>query len=554
MIGSIRKHSVWLWWVIAALTIISFIWWGASPGSRYGSGRRGGLGTIYGKPVTQEAFAAAQREFLVYYWSQYHQFPDKNPNFTRAELDKETYVRLMLKSKAEALGIHVDDAAQVALANEFLTSLGQGKPVPMSVFVDKVLQPEGLTAADFQGFIVDDLAIQQLVQSLGLSGALMSPQEVGQIYDRLHQDYSAQAVFFSASNYISQVAVTPAAVSLFYSNNLAALYRLPNRLQVNYVAYELSNYTAAAEAKLGKTNIAAQVDAVYAEKGMEAVPDAKTPEEAKAKIRDAIVRQAAAKAALDDAMKLVNPLFAMDPPLPDNLVSLAKKDGLTVHATAPFSEADGPVEFPASADLVKAMFNLNADSPFIQKPIVESDAIYVIGLKQMLPSAIEPLSEIRDRVVEDYKNYEATLKARAAGTNFYYRTAVQMATGKTFAQVALADGQAPVALKPFSLSSREIPEADDHADVREIQNAAYTTQVGHISQFEPTADGGFVLFVQSLLPVDQAAKNADLPAFTAQLRRSRESEAFNLWVESEANRELANIPELVSARTSPRSQ
>jgi hypothetical protein len=35
---------------------------------------------------------------------------------------------------------------------------------------------------------------------------------------------------------------------------------------------------------------------------------------------------------------------------------------------------------------------------------------------------------------------------------------------------------------------------------------------------------------------------ADLPQYTAGLRRARESEAFNLWIQAEANRQLRNTP------------
>jgi hypothetical protein len=33
-----------------------------------------------------------------------------------------------------------------------------------------------------------------------------------------------------------------------------------------------------------------------------------------------------------------------------------------------------------------------------------------------------------------------------------------------------------------------------------------------------------------------------LPQFTTQVRRARQNEAFNLWLQSEANRELRNTP------------
>jgi hypothetical protein len=78
--------------------------------------------------------------------------------------------------------------------------------------------------------------------------------------------------------------------------------------------------------------------------------------------------------------------------------------------------------------------------------------------------------------------------------------------------------------------------------LNQLKQIAFTTQAGHASNFEETGDGGFVLFVQSQLPVDPTAMRADLPQFTAQLRRSRENEAFQEWLNAEANRELRDTP------------
>jgi hypothetical protein len=92
------------------------------------------------------------------------------------------------------------------------------------------------------------------------------------------------------------------------------------------------------------------------------------------------------------------------------------------------------------------------------------------------------------------------------------------------------------------MSSTYVPEAEGHAEVDQVKRAAFSTQPGHLSAFEPTEEGGFVLYVQSLLPVDEAAKTTQLPAFTTQLRRQRVQNSFNVWLQSEAVRELANVP------------
>ncbi len=116
--------------------------------------------------------------------------------------------------------------------------------------------------ADFENFARQDLCIQQLAQTLGLSGAFVTPQEAANVYQREHQELSAQIVYFQATNYMSSVKVTPEVIGQFYTNYLAA-YRLPDRLQVSYVAFNVSNYLAQSKAELAKTNFEAQVDSLY---------------------------------------------------------------------------------------------------------------------------------------------------------------------------------------------------------------------------------------------------------------------------------------------------
>ncbi|HEY2328651.1 MAG TPA: hypothetical protein VGI63_02425 [Verrucomicrobiae bacterium] len=539
MIGTIRKHSALLWWSIIPLTILSFVLYMGSGPSRSGGGARvgSGYGTIYGKPITAQDFLKAQGEFYIFYWMHYGQWPDKSASFSRDDLERETYIRLLLAKKAEKLDIHIGEDALVTAASDFLRSVGRnGQTVPMDKFVEQALAPEGLTVVDLQNFLRDELVVQQMIQTMGLSGALVTPQEAGLLYDHERQEVSAQAIFFSASNYLAQAAVTPAAVAQFYTNNLAA-YREPDRVSVSYVFYDATNYLAQAKAEWEKTNFTAYVDAVYQQYGASQFPEAKTPDEAKAKIRKLVIRDRALKDARQSANDFAAALFAVEPVKPENLAALAKQKGLAVRTTAPFSANLGPTEFSAPAAFTKAAFQLNADVPFAG-PLVTEDGAYIITLANQLPSAIPPLEQIRPRVTQDLKSQETVALAQRAGTNYYYSLAVEMAAGNSFAKAAVNAGQVPLVLPAFSLSTSELPEVGERAAIGQVKQAAFTTTPGHISNFVPTADGGFVLFVQQMLPVDAVKKNSEMPQFTAQVRRARQNEAFNLWVLSEENREL----------------
>jgi hypothetical protein len=542
MIGTIRKHSKWLWWIIAGLTIISFIYWGVGPSARNGGiGGSGGYGALYGHQITQQEYINARNEFYLFYWFRNNEWPGRNPNIKEQDLEEQIYLRLMLTKKADALGIYVTDEAAAASADGLLRSLGRnGQSVPIQAFVKQVLQPEGLTAADFERFSHDDVAIQQLIQTLGLSGALVTPQEASAAYQREHQEVSAQVVFLSASNFVSQVAVTPAIVAQFYTNYLAQ-YRLPDRVQVNCVEFNLTNFLAQSRAEWARTNLDENVNATFQQYGMGEFPDAKTPDEAKAKIRELLVRQRALADARTEANDFATAVFNLNPLRADNLAAVAKQKGLPVRLTAPFARLYGPEEFSAPPAFTKSAFALTPDDP-LAGPIPGSTAVYVIALDKQLPSEIPSLDQIRDRVTQDYRMAQATMIAQHAGTNFAPALSSQLMAGHSFASACIAAGLHPEVLPQFSLSTQELPELGNRASITQLKQATFATPTGHAGGFEETEDGGFIVYVQSRLPVDQTAMSADLPQFTAGLRRARGNEAFNQWIQTEANRQFRDIP------------
>ena len=543
MIGTIRKHSKWLWLIIIVATVVSFVFWGAGP-SRMGGGSGGSVasgdfGSIYGHKVTQQAFIDARSDFYLFYWFRSGEWPDKNPNFSEPELDREIYIRLMLAQKASDLGIYVSDAEAAQAGAELLRPLGRnGQIVPLDAFVKQVLQPERLTAEDFENFVRQYLVMEQLQQAIGLTGELITPQEAAAAYQRDHQELSAQIVFFSASNYLSSVTVTPAAVVQYYSNYLAD-YRLPDRVQVSYVAFEVTNYLAQAQAEWAKTNFDELVGAYFRQVG-ENYRNSKSPAEAKDKIREELIRDRAGNDARKDANDFANAVFNIDPAKPENLATVAKQKGLPVHVTAPFADKFGPEEFTAPQDFTKAAFGLTPDEPFA-RPIAGPDAVYVLAFAKRLPSEIPLLDQIRERVTREYQWREATLLAQRTGTNFVH-TLTGMTADRGFASLCVAAGLEPQVLPAFSLSTPELPELGGRADLNQLKRAVFTTPVGKTGAFEATSDGGFIVYVQSRLPMDQVKMNSDLPQYLAAFRRGRQNEAFGQWVSLEASRQLRTTP------------
>ncbi|MFO1477004.1 MAG: peptidylprolyl isomerase [Verrucomicrobiota bacterium] len=533
MIGTIRKHSTWLWIVIIAAVIVTFVYWGGAGRGGNGRGGRVNLGAIDGRPITMDEFTQAQREVNLRFILQYG--PDADPRKVGFDINRETYQWLFYLRELEAFGIQVDSASVAQEARRILSNFNGRVP----------FDPYG---GDFQRFLRHNLGIQQMASMLGLSGRLVGPDEARGYYIREHQELATEAVFFSASNYLASVpAPTPAALGQYYTNEMAA-YRLPDRVQVSYVAFNITNYFARAAQE--RTNLDQVVEADLANLGTNYLRFGKTPEEVKARLRDERIRQQAELDARRDANAFASAVFDMNPVAPENLELYAKTNGLKAQVSAPFDEEFGPREFDGGPNFAKVAFGLTPANPFAE-PIVGDGVVYVMAYNRQIPSQVPPLADVRDKVTADFKFTQALQQARAAGDAFYQAATNGLAHGKKFDAVCAEAKVKPVTLPPFSLSTREVPETGDRVGIYQLKELAFTTPPGKLSPFTSTRDGGLALYVVQRLPIDEAKMKADMPAFLNALMRTRQNEALNAWMAQQIGTSLRETPLAQAATRAP---
>jgi len=533
-----------MWWVIIVAIIITFVYWGSAINGGGGGGSRSGrsnAGVINGETISQSGFFDAQREVMLSHFFATGEWPDggrKNPNF---DLEREIWFRLLLIQKQNELGIVVGDEAVAKTAAERMRALNRGNPVPLGAFVTNVLAPKNLTLEDFQRFVRHDVGVQQMIAVTSLGGNLVTPQEIRSFYEREHQELSAQVVFFPATNYLAGISITPGALSNYFELQ-SAQYRLPERVQVNYVKFAASNFLTEARALLGQvTNLEARIEAEYQQRGSNYFADAKSPAEAKEKIREMALNEAALTAARKQALAFAAELFDQKPVAPDTLVTFAKAKGLTPLVSPPFDREEPPTGFEVRADFLRAAFGLSADEPYSQ-PLVGTDGVYLISLNQKLPSEIPTFESLRERVTQDYRFREAAMAARQAGLSFYTTASNALAAGKAFAGVCNEANVRPVLPPPFSISSRTIAGIEGRVSLPQFKQAAFGTSPGQVSNFNPTSDGGFLVFVQAKLPLDEVRMKADLTEFSRAVRQTRKGEAFNEWFRREAEKGFKDVP------------
>ncbi|MGO8676988.1 MAG: peptidyl-prolyl cis-trans isomerase [Limisphaerales bacterium] len=529
MFGTIRRHQKWLWAVIITLTVISFVIY-FSPYSKINSGERRGpmnLGTINGQRISEETFWSAEHEIaLRYFIMNGGRAPDEE---TRRNFERDTLQWLFLINKQEQAGIHIspDKVAEIA-RNMVLSSFqrsGAGNVSPEGAA--RLLEANGFQSADLERYVQHYLGMQELLAAVGVSGKLATPEEISELYVREHQELATEAAIFHASNYLAGVTVTPQALSQFFSNQMAE-YRIPERVQVSYVKFPVTNAWASSEQYWAKTNLNEIVEANYQRLGTNYFKDAKTPDQVRAKLREELIRQHALLQVRKEANEFARPLFDLKEPHTQDLVACAKTNGLKVEVAEPFDQDHTPKGLDVDEDFATAAFRLTPDQP-LGGPLVGRDGVYVIGLDKRLPEEKPPLDQIRDRVTADFKLDQARSMARQAGIAFHRGLTNSLAQGQGFDAICAGAKLKPVSLPPFSLSSRELPGVDESINQNMLKQVAFGTPVGKVSGFQWTADGGFVLFVKSKVPMDEAKMKADLPAFAQGVRQQWQNEAFNEW-------------------------
>src|SRR5690349_24790560 len=115
-----RRHR---WILIIAFTITagSFLYWGASIPSRNGRGGNGGdYGTVYGEKITAEDFIRADHDVRLSFLFRYGQWPERIPELSKEDIQKQIYAKILINRKARNLGIHVDDSDTATVADQML--------------------------------------------------------------------------------------------------------------------------------------------------------------------------------------------------------------------------------------------------------------------------------------------------------------------------------------------------------------------------------------------------------------------------------------------------
>ena len=185
---------------------------------------------------------------------------------------------------------------------------------------------------------------------------------------------------------------------------------------------------------------------------------------------------------------------------------------------------------------------LTDKQPVLFNAIPGKHAVYIIALKGKIPSELQALDKIKDKVTADYKTFMALDQVRKTGQAFQATLTNGLAAKKSFTDICAAEKVKIIDIPPISAGTRSLTNVDERVSLRLLQSLALDMEVGKASQFvsaQPPTEGGFIVYAKSRPAIDDAKLKAELPAFVNQMRVYRQNEAFQQWFRKQV--ELAKV-------------
>jgi len=226
-----------LWGVFAVIVVIAFV--GAFSPGRGGGGEpsNNAIGVLYDKPVTGRELAIAR-----FYAAGMRDTGNLSTEMF-ALLTKNAWRRLAALQTAERLGLTATDE-EVATAIHRDPSFAVNGAFSRDRYA-KIIQSQWRfkdSVTMFEGFLRQEITLKKLIGMIE-SAVWIAPQELTYRVNNLTDGFGVHYVRLERDDIAEETIVDEDQARDFFERN-SELFRVPEKMNVRYVAYPLSNYVA----------------------------------------------------------------------------------------------------------------------------------------------------------------------------------------------------------------------------------------------------------------------------------------------------------------------
>lgn len=455
------------------------------------------LGKIDGKKIKPDDFKVAVQEMSVWFQLQSGQSPD-NENM-RNQIMRMTWVHLAMVAEADKAGIRVSDTEVIDFIKKlpFFQKEGKYQPDYYQQFSRGFLSAQGINTSRFEQMVRNQLKVERYRETL-TGSVRVAPQEAQNLFNRMMGSVKMSVVRIPLTT--TGITVTPEEIEKEYDLNQTNPALMTEELrQVAFAAFRLSP------------------------------ADLKAPEKVKSEAKAKL-----AEKAQEFSTQIYSSYQTKD------FAATAQAAGATSGVTEFFSQNGAAKPLAPSVHFNRASFRTSPEDPI--SPAVElEDGFYVIQLKEVKPATLKPLVEVTpvlQKMISDRKAAEA---ARTRGETLAQTLNDAVKSGSTFKAAALSQKVSVQDLPEFKPAEPTLKDPDLNLFV----TASQELQVGQISGFKPSNNGGMIIFLESRKPGNMDEFKKIQPMIESRLLNSNQSQILNDFMKNLSKNSRYQFPDYV---------
>jgi peptidyl-prolyl cis-trans isomerase D len=511
LLNLMRKHARnWIMKLLLGIIVVVFIFYFGSMGDRNRAER---IAMLDGKPIVFADFQREYQNMLDMYRQRFGggltEEMVKQLNLKQQALDNLVNQAVVM-AKAEEMKIKVSEE-DVKAAILAMPAFQQNKMFNERLY-QQMLRANKMKPEEFET-LQHKMLVALRIEGLIGDGAKVSDAEIYEIYRMQKEKINLDFVQIPDQAFGAAVKPTAADLESFLKSR-EAQFRVPEQVQVKYLAFLAQEYAAQAKISEGEIGDYYERNKARWKKGDKV--------QTLAEVRDQIVSDLAKVsgmyAAADEAKKAHDTIYQEE-----NFDAYAAGKKLTVHTTALFPLSDPPAEFKMVADFAKTLARL--DKKEISRVLQGEKGYYVLQVAQRKAPYLPALKEIEGAVEKAYRAAEAKNLAKKEAEGLLAR----LKKGEPFEALA-REKKLKVSETGLFQPGGAIPKLGGSP---EISEALY--QISEKKPYPDKAyaveDGYVIVRFRERSPVDDSEFASQKGQIAEYLMRVKRAELFKSWIE-----------------------
>jgi peptidyl-prolyl cis-trans isomerase D len=433
----------------------------------------------------------------------------------------------------------------------FQDETGQFDQKRYTSFADSLKTAGGITTADVNRVLRDDVRLEQLGKIIGGPGYVMA-NDIKQQLIRADSSWTVQVASLDYAAFDPAITVTDEILKKYHEDN-AFRYDVPARPRLSYVEFKGEEFMPPAapteaelrafyQANIARFPVTADADKKDAAPALAPANTDNFPKvraQVEATIKQAVSARGASKAANDLTVALFERKLAANSP---ELAAFLAANRRTPVAIAPFAPDAPPADKPWLGNYADQIARLSQER-YYTDPLPTTNSFVVLLWNDSLPAYKPLFSEVRDRVAADYREGEKRKRFIEHGQAL--RTQLQAAAAGGAEKFASAAAAAKLTVKSYAnFTFRQPPPDMPYSALSALQGL----ESGKVSDMMPTGEQGVLVYVQEKKLPDLTPTNPRYAELQKQLMLFTAGTNENSYLGGLVERELKKIEPDTAAR------